>query len=71
MLVNRINFKYKGMLAHSFDRIYVVTKFILPTASDLKFFTINFNGTGHYSQEKNGHSVKARQYISNLIAYCR
>ena len=38
-----INFKYKGMPAHSFDRFYVVTKFILPTNSDLKFSTINFN----------------------------
>ena len=26
-----INYKYDGMLAHSFDRFYVVTKFILPT----------------------------------------
>ena len=25
-----INYKYEGMLAHSFDRFYVVTKFILP-----------------------------------------
>ena len=33
----RINFKYEGMLSHSFDRFYVVTKFILPTVSDLKF----------------------------------
>ena len=27
-------FKYEGMLAHSFDRFYVVTKFILPTMDD-------------------------------------
>ena len=25
-----INYKYEGMLAHSFDRFYVITKFILP-----------------------------------------
>ena len=24
------NFKYKGMLAHSFDRFYVITKFEMP-----------------------------------------
>ena len=35
-----INFKYEGMLAHSFDRFYVVTKFILPLVSDLKFSSI-------------------------------
>ena len=40
-----ITFKYEGVLAHSFDRFYVVTKFILPTISDLKFSTINFNET--------------------------
>ena len=31
-----INYKYKGMLVHSFDKCYVVTKFILPTLDDLK-----------------------------------
>ena len=36
-----INFKYEGMLAHSFDRFYVVTKFILPLVSDLKFSPLN------------------------------
>ena len=25
-----INYKYKGMLAHSFDRFYIVMKFMLP-----------------------------------------
>ena len=35
----RINFKYEGMLSHSFDRFYVVTNFILPTVNNLKFFT--------------------------------
>ena len=30
-----INYKYEGMLAHSFDRFYVVTKFKL-TLDDLK-----------------------------------
>ena len=30
-----INLKYEGMLSYSFDRFYVVTKFILPTISYL------------------------------------
>ena len=34
-----INYKNEGMLVHSFNRIYVVTKFILPSMGDLKFFT--------------------------------
>ena len=36
------------MLAHSFDRFYVVTKFFLPTAKDLKFSTLNFNKDCEY-----------------------
>ena len=38
----RANFKYKGMLAHSFDRFYVVTKFEMPKIEDLKLTTFNF-----------------------------
>ena len=37
-----INYKYKGMLALSFDRFYVVTKFILPTMNDLKISPIKY-----------------------------
>ena len=29
------NYKYEGMIAHSFDRFYVVTKFMLPMIRDL------------------------------------
>ena len=32
-----INYKYEGMFAHSFDRLYVVTKFMLPMIADLTF----------------------------------
>ena len=28
------NFKYKGMLTHSFERFYVVTKFEMPKIDD-------------------------------------
>ena len=59
------------MLVHSFDRFYLVTKFILPTINDFKFLTINFDETCNYLQEKNGCSVEAKQYISHLIVYCR
>ena len=33
------------MLAHLFDRIYVVTKFILPSIGDLNFSTLNYDNT--------------------------
>ena len=38
----RINFKYEGMLSHSFDRFYAVTKSILPTIEVIKFLPITF-----------------------------
>ena len=66
-----INFKYEGMLAHSFDRFYVVTKFILPIINDLKFSAIDFNETCDYLQEKNGCNEDAQEYISDLRIYCK
>ena len=38
-----VNFKYQGMLLHSFDRFYVMTKFKLPKAEDLHLTTVPFN----------------------------
>ena len=34
-----INYKYEGLLAHSFDRFYIVTKFMLPSMGDIKFLS--------------------------------
>ena len=55
---------------HSFNRFYVVTKYILPIINDLKVSTINLDDTCNYLQEKNGCSVEAEQYISDFIMYC-
>ena len=38
------------MLAHSFDRFYVVTKFMLPTIGDLKFSKLDFDNTCAYME---------------------
>ena len=35
--INGTTFKYEGMLAHSFDRFYIVTKLILSSVNDLRF----------------------------------
>ena len=66
-----INSKYEEMLAHSFDRFYVVTKFILPTIKNLKFSKLNHDDTCAYLKEKNGHTEKAKEYILDLLLYCR
>ena len=38
-----VNFKYEGMLSHSFDRFYIVTKFELPKTKDLRLVTFGFD----------------------------
>ena len=38
-----INYKYEGMLVHSLNRFYVVTKCILPTLDDLKLSPIKYD----------------------------
>ena len=38
-----LNYKYEGMLVHSFDRFYAVTKFMLPMIGDLKFSKLDFD----------------------------
>ena len=40
------------MLAHSFDRFYVVTKFILPSIGDVNFPKLNYDDTCAYLDNK-------------------
>ena len=40
-----------GMLAHSFDSFYVVTKFILPTLDDLKLSPTGYDKECRYLQD--------------------
>ena len=41
------------MLANSFDRFYVVTKFMLPSLGDLKFSDLNYDNTCAYLDNRN------------------
>ena len=40
------------MLAHSFDRFYLVTKFILPTLDDLKLSLIKYDKECRYIRDQ-------------------
>ena len=40
-----INYKYEGMLAHLFDRFYIVTKFILSSIKDIKCSKLKYDNT--------------------------
>ena len=65
-----INYKYEKILTHSFDRFYIVTKFILLTVKDLKFSTLKFDDECEYLQEYMGQYSVERQYILDLKVYC-
>ena len=65
-----VNFKYEGMLVHSFDRFYVVTKFEIPKLEDLRFTTFSFdltckplNTSSHYMQRYIKHCKRIAPYV--------
>ena len=49
------------MLAHSFDRFYAVTKFILPSIGDLNFSKLNHDNTCTYLDSKNIHDADTKK----------
>ena len=66
-----VNFKCEGMLSHSFDRFYVVTKYKLPNVSNVKLTTIEFdltcshlNSDGKYMTKLKKHCLRIAPYIS-------
>ena len=62
-----INYKYEGMLAHSFDRFYVVIKFMLPMIGDLKFSKLDFDDTCAYMENKFAQNTDSRKYIKSFL----
>ena len=67
---NRANFKYKGMLAHSFNRFYVVTKFEMPKIEDLKLtFTFDF-ACRHLMSDKT-YMQKYLKHCQRIVPYVR
>ena len=64
-----INYKYEGMLAHSFDRFHVVTKFVLPTLDDLKLLPIKYDKECNYLHnldDQNNDQVK--ENVRDLVS---
>ena len=66
-----VNYKCEGMLAHSFDRFYVITKFILPTIGDLKFSKLDFDDTCAYMDNKYAQNTESRKYMLDLKTFCK
>ena len=65
-----INYKYEEMLAHSFNRFYVVTKFMLPTIGDLKFSKLDFDYACMYMKKEYAPNTDSRKYLLELKTYC-
>ena len=66
-----INYKYEGMLAHSFDRFYVIKKFILPTLDDLKLSPIRYNkDCTHICNLDDQDDEQIKQNLRDLLLYC-
>ena len=59
------------MLAHSFDRFYAVTKFILQYFKDLDFSKLNYDSTCAYLDEKNSCNTETKKYMLDLLAFCK
>ena len=57
------------MLGHSFDRFYVVAKFMLPMIGDLKFSKLNFDDTCAYTENKFAQNTESRKYMLELKAF--
>ena len=69
----RVNFRYEGMLAHLFDRFYVVTRIEIPKVSDLNLtvFQFNYNCTHVMNIEKDTR-FKVPDMIRDMFnVYCR
>ena len=60
-----VNFKYEGMLSHSFDRFYIVMKFELPKTKDLRLATFKFDFECSYANHTSSNTNYAK-----LLKYC-
>ena len=66
-----INYKYEGMLTHSFYRFYVVTKFILPMLDDLKLSPIKYDKECYYLHNLDDQdNDQIKENINYLLLYC-
>ena len=68
-----VNFRYEGMLSHSYDRFYVVTKIEIPKVSDLNLTLFQFDyNCSHVVHVEKGTKFKILSTIKEMFeVYCR
>ena len=59
------------MLAHSFERFYVVIKFILPTMNDVKLSPTKYDKECKYMHDLDDKdSEQIKENVRDLLSYC-
>ena len=68
-----VNFRYEGMLSHSFDRFYVVTKIEIPKVLDLNLTLFQFDyNCSHVVNIEKGMNFKILSTIKEMFdVYCK
>ena len=64
-----VNFKYEGMLSHSFDQFYVVAKFELPKVEDRNLSTIDFDSNCSYLDGSGNYVRKLLRHCLTIVPY--
>ena len=57
------------MRVHSFDRFYILIKFMLPSIRDLKFSNLNYDNTCTHLDNKNTHNTETRKHMLDLMTF--
>ena len=58
------------MLTQSFDRFYIITKFILPLIGDIRFEQLIFDDSCSYMNEEYVPNTDSSKYLKELKMYC-
>ena len=68
-----VNFRYEGMLAHLFDRFYVVTRIEIPKVSDLNLTVFQFDyNCSHVTNIEKDTRFKIPDMIKDMFSiYCK
>ena len=68
-----VNFRYEGMLSHSFDRFYIVTKIEIPKVLDLNLTLFKFDyNCSHVVNMEKGTRFTIPSTIKELFdIYCK
>ena len=61
-----INYKYNGLLYHNIDRVWVVTKVILPKLEDITFPDVKFNADCSFVNKIRGATTPVKTIIQSM-----